>query len=319
MKKSNELFPQTKGLFLTEGGMETVIIYCAGIELASFAAIDLMRRPEGPDIIKAYFKPYLEIAKMAGAGFIMDTPTWRASPDWAIPVGFANIEELADANRRGISITTSIRNENHTQGSPVLVSGTVGPRGDGYTPGYLMSPKEAETYHSWLMSIFAGSNIDFVSALTMTNANEAIGIVRAAQAKGFPVVISFTVETDAKLPDGTTLKDAIERTDKETNRTPAYYMINCAHPSHFSGMLLEAEGDWVQRIGGIRANASRKSHAELDCSCELDDGNPAELGSELADMRMRMPQLNVLGGCCGTDDRHIAEIAKSVLQHQNAA
>lgn len=319
MSRYRNSLPQLNRLCLTEGGMETVMIYRVGVELASFSAIDLMRRPDGPGIIENYFKPYVEIARNAGTGLILDTPTWRASPDWAEPIGFSNIDELAEANRRGIALIAAIREAADDDTCPVIVSGTIGPRGDGYTPGDLMSPEEAEAYHSWLMEIFADSPVDFVSALTMTNSDEAIGIARAAKVHGLPVVISFTLETDGRLPDGSSLESAINCTDEATGGAPAYYMINCAHPTHFAKVLDEAQGDWVERIQGIRANASKRSHAELDCSCDLDDGNPHELGTELAGIKRRFPHMTVLGGCCGTDDRHIAEIANAVAGIKNAA
>ncbi len=319
MSKYRDTLPQMERFFLTEGGMETVMIFREGIELASFAAIDLMRRPDGADIITRYFKPYFDIAKSAGAGFILDTPTWRASPDWTEAIGFADRAALAEANKRGTALIAELREANETAHSPMLVAATIGPRGDGYAPDTAMSAAQSEAYHSWQVDIFADTPADFISALTMTTANEAIGIARAAKARGLPVAISFTVETDASLPDGTSLECAINKTDNETGGAPAYYMINCAHPTHFASILGKASGDWTKRIRGVRANASKRSHAELDCACDLDDGNPSELGCELADLRRKLPQLTILGGCCGTDDRHIAEIAKAVKGMPKAA
>jgi S-methylmethionine-dependent homocysteine/selenocysteine methylase len=286
--------PLRDGLFLTDGGLETVLIFQEGIELASFAAIDLMRRPDGPEILKAYFKPYLDIAKSA----------------WAEPIGFADLAELADANKRGLELADQIRTANATPDMPIVVSGCIGPRGDGYDPVHLMSAEAAENYHAWQIGIFAAGPADLVSAITMNNVNEAIGIARAARAHAMPVVISFTVETDGNLPTGDSLGEAIMAVDTDTGAYPVYYMINCAHPDHFAETLAGAEA-WRDRLGGIRANASKRSHAELDCASDLDDGDPVELGRELAELRKRFPQLTVLGGCCGTDHRHIEEIARA--------
>jgi homocysteine S-methyltransferase len=188
----------------------------------------------------------------------------------------------------------------------------VGPRGDGYDPAALMSDKEAEAYHRAQIETFRDTAADMVSAITMTHVEEAIGIARAAARAGLPAAISFTVETDGRLPTGHTLAEAIERVDAATSRYPAYYMINCAHPTHFEHVL-EAGAPWVERLRGLRANASRKSHAELNESPELDIGDPVELGAEHAALRRRLPHLTVMGGCCGTDDRHVAAIAAACL------
>lgn len=304
--------PQSDRLFFTDGGLETVLIFQNGIELTCFAAIDLMRRPDGPNLLRDYFKPYIEIASSAGTGLVLETPTWRASPDWAAPIGFQDLDALTDANQRGLKLTDEIRTANATRDTPIVVSGCIGPRGDGYDPGNLMSMAEAEAYHSWQIGVFAAGPADLVSAVTMNNIDEAVGISRAAKAHAIPAVISFTVETDGSLPTGDSLGQAINAVDKATDSYPAYYMINCAHPTHFAEILTRA-GDWIERLGGIRANASKRSHAELDCACDLDDGDPADLGRELAELHRRYPQLTVLRGCCGTDHRHIAEIAKGVI------
>lgn len=310
MTHFRQRLPLRDGLFLTDGGLETVLIFQQGVELASFAAIDLMRRPEGPQILRDYFEPYLDIARSAGTGLVLETPTWRASPDWAEPVGFTDLSQLADANRRGLDLTDQIRRANATPTMPIVVSGCIGPRGDGYDPGQIMSVEAAESYHAWQIEIFANGAADLVSAITMTNISEAVGIARAAKAHSIPVVISFTVETDGNLPTGDDLGEAIAAVDGATGAYPVYYMINCAHPDHFAETLSSASS-WRDRLGGIRANASKRSHAELDCACDLDDGDPVELGRQLAELRQRFPQLTVLGGCCGTDHRHIAEIAKA--------
>ena len=141
----------------------------------------------------------------------------------------------------------------------------------------------------------------------MNYVEEPIGIARAAKAAGMPVVISFTLETDGRLPTGQTLKDAIVEIDAETGKAPAYYMINCAHPTHFEGAL-EAGEAWIKRLRGLRANASTRSHAELDQATDLDAGNPVELGRQYAELRRKLRHVTVLGGCCGTDFRHVEQI-----------
>ncbi len=304
--------PQLGGdLYLTDGGIETTLIFHEGLELPDFAAFDLLRTPEGEAALRRYFRTYAELARRFGTGLILESATWRASADWGSRLGYT-AEALADANRRAIALLEEVRDEFGTDRTPVVVSGCLGPRGDGYVPGRAMSEREAEAYHGEQIATFAGSAADMVCAITMNYAEEAAGIARAARRAAVPVAISFTVETDGKLPTGQTLQAAIEQVEGATSGNPAYYMINCAHPTHFETVLPERE-PWVQRIRGLRANASRMSHAELNESLELDIGDAAELGQDYARLRKRLAHLNVMGGCCGTDHRHIEQIASAVL------
>lgn len=295
------------GLFLTDGGVETTLIFHEGLDLPGFAAYDLLRRPEGEAALQRYFRAYAEIARRFGVGLVLESATWRASHDWAERLGHPP-EELAELNRAAIRQLEAIRSEFQTDKTPVVISGCLGPRGDGYNPANLMSVEQAEAYHHEQAGIFADSAADHLTAITMNYVEEAIGITRAARRVGMPVVLSFTVETDGRLPTGDTLQAAIERVDAATGAYPAYYMINCAHPTHFESVLAGKE-PWVQRIRGLRANASRQSHAELNESPTLDTGNPAELGREYAALKKRLPRLCVMGGCCGTDHRHVEQIA----------
>lgn len=303
---TRSVLPQLDGgLFLTDGGIETVLIFQRGIDLPEFAAFTLLAREEGTEELRRYYDPYLEAARQAGAGFVLESPTWRANPVWAAQLGIGD-EELAGLNRRAIELMAEIR-DGAENISPIVISGCVGPQGDGYNPKELLSAEAAAEYHSAQIGAFAGTAADQVTAITMTYANEAIGIVRAAQAAGLPAAISFTLETDGRLPDGTPLDEAVAMTDEATGEGPAYYMLNCAHPTHFAGTL--PEGEWRERILGLRANASTLSHAELDEATELDDGDPEDLGRRYADLRDSLTNLTVLGGCCGTDHRHIEQIA----------
>ena len=159
--------------------------------------------------------------------------------------------------------------------------------------------------------MFAETDADMVAAFTMTYAEEAIGIVRAATAAGMPIAISFTTETNGRLPSGEALDQAIARTDEATSGAPAYYMVNCAHPTHLAGAL-ERGGAWRERVRGLRANASRRSHAELDESPDLDAGDPDELARQYDELRAAFPRLSVAGGCCGTDHRHVEAIGRAL-------
>jgi S-methylmethionine-dependent homocysteine/selenocysteine methylase len=311
--KHREHLPQLDDrLFLTDGGIETVLIFHEGLDLPAFAAFDLLKDDDGTAALHRYYVPYASLARERGVGFVLESPMWRANPDWAAEIGYSR-EELDWLNRKAIALMEEIRDEYETPESPFVISGCIGPQSDGYDPAVLMSSGEAENYHRTQIATFADTAADMVTAITMTYAEEAIGIVRAANDAGIPAAVSFTVETDGRLPSGQSLTDAIRQVDRETGGGPAYYMINCAHPTHFEAVLAEGE-PLLERIRGLRANASTKSHAELDESPELDQGNPVELGARYAALRSRLPKLNVLGGCCGTDHRHVTEICTAWLR-----
>ena len=290
--------------FITDGGMETTLVFREGIDLPHFASFVLLDDPDGLEALRTYYTAYAAIAAKHGVGIVLDTPTWRANLDWGALLGYS-AEALDDVNRRGVSLLQEVRDG--AEGVDVLISGCIGPRGDGYTVETVMTPEDAEAYHARQVSTFADAGADLVSILTVTYPDEATGVVRAAEKAGIPSVVSFTVETDGRLPDGTALGDAVEGVDAATGSAAAYFMINCAHPTHFESVLDDAP--WLERVRGLRANASRMSHEELDESEELDDGNPAELAADYERLRERFPSLNVVGGCCGTDERHIGEIA----------
>ncbi len=301
--------PLDGGRFLTDGGLETFLIFQEGWDLPANAAFVLVETERGRDALRAYFDHYVPMAVAHGVGFILESPTWRANPDWGAKIGYP-LEKLGEINGASIDLMLEIRAKYQTSRTPMPISGCIGPRGDGYDPGKLMTPKEAQAYHAWQVGVFRDAGCDCVTAMTITNTSEAVGVARAAAAAEMPSVISFTVETDGRLPTGHTLSEAIEAVDAETGSAPAYYMINCAHPTHFV-QTLESGADWVRRVRGVRANASRCSHAELDNAPELDSGNPRELGEEYAELLERLPHLIVLGGCCGTDHRHIEAIGQA--------
>jgi S-methylmethionine-dependent homocysteine/selenocysteine methylase len=310
-KYRNQLPQLSDRIFLTDGGIETTLIYHDGQLLPYFAAFDLLKTRNGRAAVQAYFRRHIAIAREHGVGFILESATWRANPDWAQRLGYS-AEALAAVNREAIAMLHELRAEFETAASPVVISGCIGPRGDGYNADQRMSADVAAAYHQAQARVFADAGADLITAITMTYSDEAIGIAQAARDLGMPVVISFTVETDGRLPSGETLPAAIAAVDAATDAAPAYYMINCAHPSHFAGELA-GDGSWMLRVRGVRANASRKSHAELDQATELDMGDPGELGSLYNALRERLAHLNVLGGCCGTDHRHIRAICTACL------
>ena len=301
--------PQLNGkLFLTDGGIETTLIFHEGFELPDFAAFHLLQTDAGRAGLQKYFRTYADIARDHGTGFILESATWRASPDWGERLGYSN-GALADANRKAVGMLAQVRDEYETDATAMVVSGCVGPRGDGYVVDAAMSEDQAERYHAFQVEAFRDTDADQVTGVTMTYAAEAIGLTRAAQAAGMPVAVSFTVETDGRLPSGQPLKEAVQQVDDATGDGPAYYMINCAHPTHFTDALAAGE-NWTGRIRGTRANASTMSHAELDQAEELDDGNPVELAEQHRSLRNTHAHFNVFGGCCGTDHRHVEAICR---------
>lgn len=310
MPKYRNALPQLSGgLFLTDGGMETTLIFHEGLDLPCFASFTLMKDAAGRAVVRDYYRRYAAMAREQDLGFILETPTWRASADWGDRLGY-DADALAKVNRQSVEMLSEIRDEFETGAGKFVISGCLGPRGDGYSPAEMMDPQSAEEYHRVQIRTFRDAGADLITAFTLTYADEAIGLTRAAMAENMPVVISFTLETDGRLPDGQALKDAIRAVDRATENGPAYYMINCAHPSHFAGTL-SGDGDWLQRIRGIRANASTMSHSELDNAEELDDGNPHELGRQYRSLLEFLPHANVLGGCCGTDHRHVYAIREA--------
>ena len=299
-------------LFLTDAGMETALIFHQGQELPSFATFPLLETESGRDALRTYYEPFLELARTRGTGFILGGCTWRASADWGAELGY-DADALAAVNRRAMTFVEDLRESAPPSSRPVLLEAPIGPRGDVYAPSSLMTAEEAEQYHSAQMQTLSDTPVDLITALTFTYADEAIGITRAAKAAGLPVAVSFTVETDGRLPSGQALRAAVEQVDAETDGAPLHYMINCAHPTHFAGAVSDA-GPWTERIQGLRANASKLSHAELDEADDLDDGDPDDLAARHLALRGSLANLSILGGCCGTDIRHVTRIADAWLQ-----
>ncbi len=295
--------PNNAELFLAYAGMETDLIFNQGIDLPGFASYPLLKTTEGRELLTGYLNDLITLGKVTDVGVILESPTWVANRDRGAAIGYT-FDELRKLNQDAIALMAAVRSK--SDHAPIVISANIGPREDAYAPEAQMNSDEAERYHSEQISVLAATDVDVISGYTLAYPSEAIGIVRAARRFGLPVVIAFTVETDGRLPTGELLKEAIAEVDAATDDYAAYFMINCAHPDHFSGILEDAP--WMQRVKGIIANASRCSHAELDQAEELDDGNPTELGAQLSDIRRKFPHIQVLGGCCGTDMRHMGQI-----------
>ncbi len=313
-----EQLPQLSDrLFLTDAGIETDLIFNHGIDIPEFAAHTLLPQPDTREAVARYLRGFLALARERGTGFILDSQTWKAHMHWASDLG-ASEQQLQRTNHQAIEFIAGLRDEFSDNAQPIVLNGVIGPRGDAYAPETAIAAREAEAYHATQVGWLADTRVDMVTGLTFTQADEAIGLVRAARQASLPVAISFTVETDGRLPTGQPLAEAITEVDAATESAAIYFMVNCAHPDHFEDVL-QSGSDWLSRIGGVRANASRMSHAELDESEVLDDGNPVELGRDYSRLMKLLPNLRVLGGCCGTDHRHVDAMAQSCAHIHHVA
>jgi S-methylmethionine-dependent homocysteine/selenocysteine methylase len=311
MSGSRRPLPQLDGhLMLTDSGIETDIIFGAGRDLPAFAVFPLLEDEDGRAILDRYYREHVAVAAEHGLGYVLETPTWRSNPDWGTSLGYTR-DGLDDLDRGAVSFLAAIRDSSPLVFQQMPLSGNLGPRGDGYQVGTVMSAEEAREYHGHQVRVFADAGCDLVSVLTLTYPNEGQGIAQAAKDADVPVVLYFTVETDGRLPDGSSLRQAIETIDDVTDGYVAYYGINCAHPDPIGPAVADG-GEWTGRIRAVRANASRMSHAELDEAEVLDDGDPMELAADYVRLRQSLPNATVFGGCCGTDVRHVRAIASAL-------
>ncbi len=309
-----EKLMQAQTPWIADAGLETVMIFLEGIDLPHFASFHLLDSAAGRAALTRYFDHFVPLARDSGSGFVLDTATWRANMGWAAAMGL-DAAAIRSANLRAVAFARDYRDRVATESLPVPINGVVGPAGDGYRIDTALTADAAEAVHDFQIGALAEGGVDLVSAVTMTYPAQAIGIARAAKRHGLPHVLSFTLETDGCLPNGQTLAEAIAEVDAETGGSPLFYMVNCAHPTHFQDVL---DGAWVQRIGGIRANASRLSHAELDVATELDDGDPAEFGALYRELGAVLPQVRLIGGCCGSDHRHVGAASHHFHSHRAA-
>ena len=289
--------------WVTDGGLETDLIYHRGVELPEFAAFPLVETEPGRGLLADYYEGYAAVAAEHQVPLLLETPTWRANPDWAALLGY-DAAALDRVNRTAVALMHDLagRWSERLVGSAVV--GTLGPRGDGYVPGAATSAEEAADYHRPQIASLAAAGADRVSALTLTDTGEAVGIALAARDIGIPVAVAFTVEVDGRLPDGMPLGDAVAAVDAQC--PPDYFQVNCAHPEHVLAGLAPGHEQWSTRVEGLRVNASRASHAELDAATELDDGDPEALAGDQRRLLDALPRVRILGGCCGTDARHVA-------------
>lgn len=311
-KRRNNLSELSNTLFISPSPIETILIHHEHIDLPYFASFITLKTDSGREWFKNYQRQFLDMAQQYRTGIVLGSPTWRCSPDWIEKLNYSH-EDLIYFNKISIELLEQVRNEYSTNEYPILINAIMGPRGDGYNPKELMTIEQAQQYHSKQIEILSQTNVDLLTAGTINYSNEAIGIVRAAQQMNMPIAISFTFEHDGNLISGQSLKEAIETVDEQTNNGPICYFVNCVHPVHVLQTLEKQPGEWTKRIHGIYGNASKKTHEELDKLTEVDDGNPVEFAQNLNKLLFQLPNLNFLGGCCGTDVRHIEQICQQTL------
>jgi S-methylmethionine-dependent homocysteine/selenocysteine methylase len=296
---------------LTDGGLETALTFRDGIDLPYNAACELLRSEHGMRVLLDYYDENAAIAAEAGLPFSVDSPTWRANPDWTTRLGYSR-DEFVEVNREGVRMAQEVRRRHESITTPVVIAGVVGPRSAGFQPGERQSAGQAADYHFRQVDVLAGTEADYINALTLNYSAEALGIARAAEAAGIPAVISFTVETNGLLASGESLGEAIEVVEEGTDAYPAYYALNCVHPSHLP-QALTSGAPWTRRIRAYRANSTRRSHREITAANNLDEGTPHELVEQFRELRESLPQLTVVGGCCGSGSGVTLAIAAALV------
>jgi len=313
MPKYRHNLPQldSRKYYITDGGLETNLIFKYGINLPEFAAFTLLNDPVGESLIKDYFKHYVDLALRYGVGLQLESATWRASRSWGEKLGYTK-DQLEQVNHKAIELLVNLRTAYETPDCPFIISGCIGPKSDGYITHGDTSISNSKMYHLDQIRSLSKTKADMVCACTIPEYKEATGIVLAAKEVDIPVAIGFTLEIDGRLPSGQSMREAIEFVDRETQNYVSYYMINCVHPTHIMNTLKRNES-WKKRIQSIRVNASCKSHAELNEAATLDEGDIVNLGLQYAQLSALLPHLNVVGGCCGTDHRHVESIIKNLL------
>jgi len=311
MSRLRPLLPhQTSTIFLTDGGTETWLMYKRGFELPKFSAFHLLNDERSAGAVREYYTAFAKVAVKLGMPFIFDSLTYRASRDWGAFLGYSAVG-LAEMNHKCFELYRECAVEAGLTTQDTVISGCIGPKGDAYKTNQDLTAERAEAYHSEQIATFKAAGVDIVTALTLNTTEEAIGIARASAKAGLPSVIAFTIEKDRNLRSGETLKQAIETVDAATANAPAYYMINCSHPVDFGPALTDER--WVKRISGLRANASSLDHGTLCQLGHLEEGDPDELASQYVDIRAAHPNMNVFGGCCGTDYVHVEKIGRALL------
>ncbi|MGF7162328.1 S-methylmethionine-dependent homocysteine/selenocysteine methylase [Rhodoligotrophos appendicifer] len=271
-------------------------------------------RPGQRWALEAIYRSYLEIAAETQLPMQLGTPTWRAHPDCLARLGFGHADDLARINGAAVRLLHDLRRDMGLE-YLIAIAGVIGPRRDGYDPAEAPSPEVARAYHSIQAEMLAELGVDLLYAPTFASAAELEGVAAAMAAAGLPYALAPIIDAGARMLDGTPLAEAIARIDARVKPAPQHYLIGCVHPTLFreayqNGPSLTAAV--AGRIAGLKANASTLPPDQLDRLDHLEAGLPQLFGEQMADLHRRYG-LTVLGGCCGTDHRHIRAIAEALL------
>ncbi|HEY8592653.1 MAG TPA: homocysteine S-methyltransferase family protein [Sphingomicrobium sp.] len=300
--------PFLSGLrYLAEGGQETELMYGHGFELPKFALFPLLDDAAAVVQLKAMYEAVLQVAVRHRMSVMLGGLDYRASPDWAGLLGIDAVR-LADYQHRSVAFLREVAEPYLEKLPHILVSGIVGPQGDAYERNQTVTASSAEAYHGTQMDNLASAGVDLVQAMTFTSSHEAIGVIRAAQARELPIVVSFMTDSPDEPGGQRSFRQTIEDVDRATDSYALFYGINCAHPREFEPLLRD-QGEWLNRIGLLRPNASAKDKVELCQIGHLERGDARELAQLMGVLAARLPNVRVLGGCCGTWDEHLDLIA----------
>ena len=311
-------FPdQVSGLiYLTEGGQETEVMYRHGFDLPEFAMFPLLDQPDAVEVVRAMYSAVLDTAERHGCAVLLGGLDYRASPDWAGLIGY-DPTALAAMQTRAIEFLREVSDPYRDRLPDVRIAGIVGPRGDAYQVNPTITADESEEYHSVQLATLAASGVDLVEAMTFNNVDEAVGLARAASSAGLPLSVSFVLDSDHNLNGGPSLKEAIESVDAAAGSDrPAFYGINCSHPFEFMPAI--ESGEWFKRIRCLRPNAAAADKISLCTLGHLEEGDPVELGSLMGQLAADYPHIDIWGGCCGTWDKHLDHIARSVTSARSS-
>ena len=299
-------------LYLTEGGTETEIMYKYGYELPEFAMFTLLENKSAKAEMRAMFERYLDTVAEYGYCALMGGIDYRASSDWGDKLGYSR-QALADIQQGCVEFLRDIAEPYADQIPRILFAGLLGPRGDAYGTGDQITATEAEDYHSMQLESVKAADADLALAATFNNIPEAIGVARAASKIGIPLCISFSLDSTSRLNSGPSFREAVETTDTESGEArPQFYGLNCSHPLEMEPAL--EPGNWFQRVRMLRPNAVMMEKIALCKIGHLEDGDPEELGEQMGSLAQRYAHIDIWGGCCGTCETHLGQIAGQVAK-----
>ncbi len=301
-------------IILTEGGMIERIKRNDDIQVdPQIAHSAMVYGKKGREILRKIYSGYLDVGKKYNCPVISLAPTWRANPERIKKSIFKNKKK--EINKDCVDFLNEIRNSYSGYSSSIFIGGMMACKGNAYDPKEALSENAAKSFHQEQAGYLAESKIDFIKAATLPALSEALGIAAAISTYNVPYVLSFVINRDAALLDGTPIHKAIEIIDSETDVNPLFYMVNCVHPTIFEEAIsMESKifPDILNRIVGFQANSSLKSPAELDNLSFPDTIQPGEFADLMISIHKKFG-IKILGGCCGTDDSHINALARKLF------